>query len=140
MNNKCYSVDNELFNYTEIYEAAESAFSQFAERVGDILTIYEGTPVRKKASDFYRSLLENMMACAYLEKMMAYDEFSDLAEGFLSNVSLEQEQELDDEIKEVIDKWADKYNQHPTFYGVEGIKPIQIRLTGIEPFAYKIVG
>lgn len=133
MNNKCYSVDNELFNYTEIYEAAESAFSQFAERVGDILTIYEGTPVRKKASDFYRSLLENIMACAY-------DEFSDLAEGFLSNVSLEQEQELDDEIEEIIDKWANKYDQHPTFYGVGDIKPIQIRLTSIEPFAYEIVG
>lgn len=54
----------------------------------------------------------------------AYDFGGEYAESYLDSVSNEAEKELTDQLTEVFNKWAIKYNEQPRFYNIQKTKEI----------------
>lgn len=53
----------------------------------------------------------------------AYSEFGECAEDYLTDVTIEHQSILEDELNAVFNKWAEKYNYRPHFYTVKNEKP-----------------
>ena len=109
-----YSTDEEVYNHDCINDAIDDF------EIGEIVTVYQGESVQKKASDFVYfdsdSLVEN--AC---------DNVGEYAEGWLTNTK-EEELDLQTMVKAAVDAWADKHRKQPTFYGVKNIKEIKVKV------------
>jgi len=116
-----YSTDEEIYNYDDLREAGEMAFDYVGAQVGDTATIYVGEPVKSSASDFMPSYIMDAMG------EMAYEECGEHAADW-PDYTAEQEKELVDAIKNVVDLWADKYGKHPSFYNIKNSRPITIEL------------
>ena len=56
----------------------------------------------------------------------AYSEGGEFSEGYLDDVTKEQEEELEQRLNEVFAAWVDKYNLHPNFYTVGDIEVIRL--------------
>ena len=122
MSETCYSLNEEYFNHTEIEDAVREAFDYVGAQPGDIRTIYEGTTKEFKAGDFAPRYMEEMLA------EQAYDDGGEYAENWLSGLRPEQKEDLAKRIKEAINAWADDHALHPTFYGVENVREIKVKL------------
>jgi len=116
-----YSTDEEIYNDNEMCEAAERVFDDIAIKVGDVRTIYSGEKVPMAASGFLHNLIEEMGE-------RAYDECGEHCDSW-PNTTKEQGDELECQVKALIDKWADKHGIQPTFYMVTNVKEIKVRLT-----------
>jgi len=128
---KCYSTNNEDFTYTDCDAAIQSALDDPEIKVGDVVTIYEGDSIEHKAGDF--------AAFWPIDKLKenANEECGEYSESWLTHCTKEQEGDLEDRIKAVVNQWADDYALHPNFYGVENIKEIKVELLD-EDGNYKI--
>lgn len=117
---KVYSTDNEIFNYD--YDCAIDA-AMFDAKTGDVVVIYEGEKEQVKSSRFVDIGL-------FIDAMneLAYEQFGEAAEDFATKISDDLLTELEIDIKNALDKWADKHNQHPGFYGVKNVKEIRIKV------------
>lgn len=106
----------------------EGEFPTREAALGEAVALYDLAPgasvwtgevvLASPASRFFRSvdhLIEDMQE-------NAYDEAGEHADRFLENVSDAQSDELDAEIKKVIDAWADKHKLHPTFFTVTAVE------------------
>jgi hypothetical protein len=132
MSEKCYSTNNEDFNYTDLDEVIEEAFNDPYAIVGHVVTVFEGDSVKKQAGNFANFWpIDRLKECVY-------DECGEYAEDWLDNCTKEQEADLEDRIKEVVNKWADDYGLQPTFYGVKNVKEIKVELLDTEG-NYKIL-
>ena len=129
---KCYSTNNEDFVYNEMDDALMSAFDDPETKIGTIVTVYEGDPVRFKAGDFTGFTLDTITNTAY-------DEGGDYAGYYLDQVTKEQEADLDKRIADVVNQWADDYGLQPTFYRVANIKEIRAKLIS-DSGEYEILG
>ena len=56
----------------------------------------------------------------------AYSEGGEFSEGYLDDVTNEQEAELEAQLNAVFSAWSDKYNHHPNFYNVGHIEIITL--------------
>ena len=56
----------------------------------------------------------------------AYSEGGEFSEGYLDDVTKEQEEDLEQKLNEVFSAWIDKYNHHPNFYNVGDIEVIRL--------------
>ena len=56
----------------------------------------------------------------------AYSEGGEFSEGYLDDVTTEQEAELEAQLNAVFSAWSDKYNHHPNFYNVGHIEIITL--------------
>lgn len=56
----------------------------------------------------------------------AYSEGGEFSEGYLDDVTKEQEAELDEQLNAVLSAWMDKYNHHPNFYTLADIKLVKL--------------
>ena len=67
-------------------------------------------------------------ACSVLESIQenAYSEGGEFSDGYLDDVTKEQEEELERKLNEVFSAWSDKYNHHPNFYSVEHIELVTL--------------
>lgn len=52
----------------------------------------------------------------------AYSEFGECAEDYLTDVTIEHQNILEDELNAVFNKWTEKYNYRPHFYTVKNEK------------------
>ena len=127
---KCYSTNNEDFNYTEEEDAVNDVFDFVGAEAGAIATIYEGDAVKWKAGDFARCNIDSMSECAC-------DEAGEYAKDYLNGVGKEEEADLDKRIADVVNQWADDYGLQPGFYRVENIKEIQVKLLNTETGEYE---
>ena len=119
MSELVYSTNGEEFNY-DLHEAAESVFDDLDAKIGDIRTISCGEKVEKKASDFVKWVVDSI-------NERAYENFADFCDTWPDS-TVDQNNELESEVKIVVDKWADKHGLQPTFWGVKNIKETQVRL------------
>lgn len=127
MSDKCYSINEEEYSYDDIYDAIEAFVDGCSdEEIQQIydgeITIYEGDALQRKASDFlsfnvYDNLQDN-----------AYEEAGEYSEGWLDNLTDEQYDELQNNIKKVINDWADKHKKQPTFWTVENVKQLRVKV------------
>ena len=56
----------------------------------------------------------------------AYSEGGEFSDGYLDDVTKEQEEELEQKLNEVFAEWTEKYNLHPNFYTVGDIEVIRL--------------
>ena len=56
----------------------------------------------------------------------AYSEGGEFSDGYLDDVTKEQEEELERKLNEVFAEWTEKYNLHPNFYTVADIEVIRL--------------
>lgn len=67
--------------------------------------------------------IDNILEDAYYQ---VYNEVGECAEGFLDDVTSEQQKELEDKLNEVFYNWVKKYNLEPTCYTIINDKTITI--------------
>ena len=121
MREKCYSTNDEDFDFSEIEEAAQECWDNSIDEyaIGDITTLYEADCIPHKASDFAPYVSEYM-------GNRAYDEVGEeCANGW--EFSKEQAESLQKAVNEAIDKWADENNMHPRFYSVGKSRAIRVK-------------
>ena len=117
-----YSVDEELFRFDTIEEAAQFVWEDAELEIDSKLVVYSGEVAKRKAGDY--STFE-----VYDLEDRAYDECGEVTEGWLTDIEKEKRLELENGIKELINTWADKHNLQPQFYTVNNIKSITIKFT-----------
>ncbi len=128
---KCYSINNEDFNYDEIEEAITDKLSDEFLPTGTVITIYEADAVHHKAGEYADAFpIDTLMN-------NAWDDGGEYAEDW-PNCTKEQDKELGTMIADAVNLWADKHGLHPTFYGVVNTKEIQVELLDMEG-NYKIL-
>lgn len=133
---KCYSTNEEEYNYDTLEEAAEYVFDNPDLPVGTVRSVWGGEPVRKKAGDYFPKRYSPIIE---ILTDNACEECGEFVEGWLSKIKPEQEAELTALVKAAVNEWADKHNLHPTFYAVENTREIKLRLLD-EKGAWEIVG
>jgi len=120
---KCYSTNNEDFNYDELDDAIRDAIDDPAINIGDVVTVYEGDAIHFKAGDFTGFTLDAITNTAY-------DEGGEYCDGYLDHVTKEQGADLDKRIADVVNQWADDHGLQPNFYRVENVKEVQAKFIG----------
>ena len=113
-----YSDDNEFFNYDSLGDALDCVDT------GETVTIYKGVKVPLLASRFFNAdtIIENMAESAY-------EDYYELAEHWgIEEVDNETSKELEKQLEQVIDAWADKHNLQPTWYAVKDVQELKIRV------------
>lgn len=116
MTDKCYSFNEEDFDGD-----LESTVYQLGDyEVGKVVDAYEGDAV-------YITTMGKLLHVGDILDMAqerAYDTCGEVAEDYLKDVSLEAKNEL----HALLVGWFEKHKFNPTFYNVENIKPIRVRL------------
>ena|SRR4030042_55331 len=120
--NKCYSTDEENFCYSSIEDAVRAVFDYSGAEEGDIREIFEGTTEMFRAGDFTPGNMEDMLV------EQAYDAGGAYADSWLNDLSESKKEDLADRIKDAINSWADDYELHPGFYGVDNVREILVKL------------
>lgn len=107
---KVFSTVNEYFDYDDERECLRDKFSACDEKA---VTIYSAESVECKLSDFLYlpGLIESIQD-------QAYEEVDELAEGYLDDITIDQQADLESMIKSTLDEWADKHRHQPRFYRV----------------------
>jgi len=109
----CYSTNNELYyDYCTVMDNLKEYHA-----VGDKVEIWEANAKRFKHSDFINSryIIESI-------KERAYDECGEVAEDYLSDLTKDQINDLQDHIS----KWFEKNAGNIEFYGVENEHKIEV--------------
>ena len=109
-----YSTDGENFNAESIHEC----LCDFEE--GEIVTIYQGEPVKKLVSEFV-SFDSDILVDG------AYECCGDYAEGWLTTTK-EEEADLLAMVKLAVEEWADKHKKQPKFYVIKSQQEIKIKI------------
>ena len=65
------------------------------------------------------SIIENLQD-------QTYSECGEFAEGFLDDVSKEEEEEVSERLNYVLNEWINKYNYRPEFYNIYRIEKINV--------------
>ena len=82
-----------------------------------VLVIYKGVKVSRKHNDYFNanSIIEDIQESAF-------NDVGDFAEGYLTELSLQDIKQL----QYMLSKWLDKNAAQPLFYAVKNVTPIQI--------------
>lgn len=128
---KCYSINDEDYSFTELEDAIIAALEKdMTIPVGTIITVWEGDAVKCKAGDFPAVDIESMAE-------RACDEVGECAEDW-PDCGKEEESDLNERIRAVVNQWADDHGLHPNFYRISNTKTIKVKLTS-ESGDYQIV-
>ncbi len=114
-----YSDNEEVFNYSTVEEALESAWNSAIDETEFTVFIGETTP--KKASDFCPSSVSESLS------EIAYEEMGEFVEGW-PRATEDVDRELQAFIEKAVDYWADKHGLQPDFYGVKNVKELSFKL------------
>lgn len=126
-----YSENGEEYRHEDLEEAVYAIIEDDADlEVGYVISVWEGKCRFRKASSYAPDVFEDM-------QNQAYDELPDFADNW-PNVTKDQSKELVDSINELIDKWADKYNQQPAFGLMSNCKERFFKITKMAEMASDI--
>lgn len=128
---KCYGINDEYFNHSELEDAITEALDNPDLPVGAVVKVYEGDAVPWKAGDFS----DGFPVDSLMER--AYDEAGEHA-GDWPDCTKEQETDLEQRIKDVVNQWADDHGLQPKFCRVDNVREIQVELTS-EDGSYRIL-
>ena len=120
---KCYSRDHEIFNeslediiqyYVDNFLELNKEFS--GEKTFEVL---EGNSVSKSISDYVPRLGKDL-------EDQAYDDVGEIVDGWLSP---EEKLELQEDFIHWLEEYATEKGIQPTFFGVENIREIKVRVS-----------
>lgn len=69
--------------------------------------------------------VDRILECAYED---VYDKVGECAEGFLDNVTKEQQNELEEQLNDIFYNWIKKHKLEPNCFVVEDIEDIQVNI------------
>jgi len=120
-----YSIDGETYKHMTSDDALEELFdtldiSDFNDE-DFCQSIWQGTKVEPKASEFVPAVVEGLSE-------RAYDDCGEPAEDWPAS-NQAQDNELRELVQWVVDAWADDHKLQPNFYTVEDTEEIPVRLT-----------
>lgn len=118
---KCYSTNNEDFNYNCPEDAIDDVIGYSNLQIGSVFSIYEGEAVRWEAGDFADAFPVDSLVDR------AYDEVGEYADDW-PNCTIEQEKDLVWRIKDMVNEWADENNLQPNFYRIKNVREIKVKL------------
>ncbi len=123
MNDKCYSYNEE--DFTDYESAIESALENFfidnPTFEGETeFEIFEGDQIEHKIGDFFPWVLDGIIDRAFEDGGEYADSWSSKIEKF--------GKEIQDLLKETLNKWADQTNNQPNFFGVKNVRPISVKI------------
>lgn len=119
---KCYSCDEENFSHSSIEDAAQDLWEGSDDhKVGDIVTIWEGDPVRHTAGGLVPNMADELTE-------RAYDEIGEHSDTW--EFSREEEKSLQEAVEKTVNEWADANNMQPRFWGIINTREIKVRFTG----------
>jgi hypothetical protein len=125
-----YSLNGGQFrgSYTTREEALADAIADARQRDDAPQTVYVGrrVPADAKASGHARMVLSNMAA-------RAREEFGDMGSPYLSGLSKQQVESLDQALEQTIRSWLDSNGLTPTFFKVEAIGQYSVPSVSSEP-------
>lgn len=98
--------------------ATEELLDEAPWKRPDSVSFYKLYPYNEYRGNFY-SLLEDV-------EETAYNEVGDVADGWFSKVTRDQEEELINILTEVFENWMFKYNHRPYFYSLEEIECVKV--------------
>ncbi len=127
---KVYSNNNEDYSYTELSECVESYYFNDSVKAGDVVTVFEADAVKAKASSFVYGLMDSMQ-----EK--AYDEYGEYAEHW-PDTDQKNIDVLEEVVKLLADLWATNYDVQPTFYKVDNVKEIKVKILN-DDYDYEVI-
>lgn len=121
MSEKYYSVDEENFSHSDMADAVQEVFDYVGAKPGDERTIYEGTAKKLTAGSFVPCIEDDLINSAF-------DEVGEFADGWLEGLTPDQRGDLADRVKAAVNSWADDHGLQPTFFTVENVREIKVRL------------
>ena len=131
---KAYS-SNEDCSYTKDFdEACERLFDDENVKVGSIRNLYVGDVVEQLISNYCPSANNIIEMVAE----QAYEECGEWSDDYLDNLPDNVVSDLEKRIKSLMTDWANIHKLQPTFWIVENIKPVKVKL--IDDNEYQILG
>ena len=116
-----YSDDGETYRCETLHEAVLEKVEDSEFTKGSTITVFKGEGVSPVASNFAPKIIDYMSE-------NAYDNHGEYAEDW-PNVAKEDIKILQDAVEKVIDDWATKLDEQPTFGTIINIEEINIELT-----------
>lgn len=118
-----YSMDGETYHDLPISELIDDAINtgDIDPMFDDVLTIYKAQSKSLLASDLLYPVNDQLLDAAY-------DQYGDFAEDWLDGITTDAQIELNNALKLVLDGWATKHNQHPTFLEISDAKEIKVKV------------
>jgi len=121
-----FSLDGEAYNGDGSFDAAGAlAEARDYRDDDDEGLIYTGRSVKRSLASLvleHHHSIETMLDGARED---AYGWVGDFSEDFLRGVTDAQKEELRDVLMRAIDRWADKHQLQPTFFGVDDVEEHQ---------------
>jgi len=125
-----YSLNGGQFrgSYATREEALSDAIADARQRDDAPQTVYVGrrVPADAKASGHARMVLSNMAA-------RAREEFGDMGSPYLTGLSKQQTESLDQALEQTIRSWLDSNGLTPTFFKVDAIGQYSVPSVSSEP-------
>lgn len=120
IDNKCYSLNEEDFSHQSIEEAVDCLMCNTDEDdIGKVHEIYEADIVKPSISHLLPCISESMEERAASQ----YEEYS---EGWQFSES--ESNSLQAVVVEAVEKWIKENKKEPTFYGVNNVKSIEVKI------------
>lgn len=117
-----FNSKEDLFEFIDT-TSKEEIYETYLDETGEELNISNGIEIYIGQINLFTPHV-----CAYrvIEDVVmdAYDNCGEHAERYLDSITREQEDELEDLLNEVFNKWLRKYNLEPTFYHIENTEKI----------------
>lgn len=127
MNNKCYSHNEEYFHpdlETPLQQAIENFLDDNEGFEGETeIELFEAQKVPCKISDFLGTNIADVLS----ETAYDSDEGGENAEGWSSKI-LRNSKEIQAIVRDALENWANLTNNQPTFFGVENVRPITVKI------------
>lgn len=132
MSKEYFSLDESVFNFETLDEAVEDYISNGeVVNIGDVLTLWYGTSKPINVKRYTPSIVDEMTN-------NAYDHMSEYASDFL-NVDKNTENLIQTEVDNFIEGLLTRLDLLPTFYEVDDVKEVKVKITDVEAGTFDIV-
>jgi uncharacterized protein YegP (UPF0339 family) len=116
--------NSEIWGTSEDYDTKEDAIKYGREEAKD--TEYE--------TDYFDvGQIEKYVPCGIdvddvLDRLVddAYDEVGEVSDGYLSVITKEQENELEEKLNQVLNEWMEKHSLIPSFYKIVNVEKVEV--------------
>ena len=140
------NIDSEAWEASEYFDTKEEAISAGAKALREYLANpaidydqydvlgceydieVDGTPSSFAVAQIFSPSF-GIDAGSVLESIQenAYSEGGEFSDGYLDDVTKEQEEELEQKLNEVFAEWLTKYNHQPAFYYIDNIEKVRLK-------------